>query len=229
MLCFCVCFLATAAISARSSRFIASYASPLIKDHGYLLHPRSIDRRPYSIRGRLLSIIVQIIQPLWLTGIRFISSPGRMHGNFGPLLRFILRYWQKQFLVTFSSGPEAALGPKRDAVGQRVFSTLVSHAREHGKRLQRPHAAQRHLRPRRYVRWEATRVWRVVPSSSGRATRASTTPRGGGLLFSRRDDSTPRRPDVLPRISAAQWREPFCSGHHAALHLQQGLPCSAHP
>ena len=31
-----------------------------------------------------------------------------MHGDFGPLLRFILRYWQKQFLVTFSSGPDTA-------------------------------------------------------------------------------------------------------------------------
>ena len=38
----------------------------------------------------------------------------------------------------------------------RVFSALVSHVREHGKRLHGTHAPQGDLRPRRYVRWEAS-------------------------------------------------------------------------
>ena len=42
--CFCVCFLATVAIPARSSRFIASYASPLT--WVWCMIPTAIEVRP---------------------------------------------------------------------------------------------------------------------------------------------------------------------------------------
>ena len=115
---------------------------------------------------------------------RFVDSPSFI---VAPLSKFFKMFGLR-------------LDQSETLLAKGFFHTCFTRART-WIRLQRTHAAQRDLRPRRYVRWEATRLWRVVPSSSGRATRVLPTPRGGGLLFSRRDDTTPRRPDVLPRFS----------------------------